>query len=73
MPVPRAHAPLDLGRPLYVKRASLAVCGRTLAKGEAFAWRELGIAERMVRVYHDARIVGHETTAQTKPPRTARR
>lgn len=82
----RGHNPLDAKRPLYVKRDGWTYGGRTLAKGERFDWRALGVPPRKLHQLWSMRFIGHEKPEQRngaedptalvappEPPRTRKR
>ena len=56
----RGHRTLDVGQPLYVRRAVLTLNGKTLTAGDVLPWRDLGVTPRKVLQLWQARIVGHE-------------
>jgi hypothetical protein len=62
----RDHANLDADKPLFVKRQSLTVGGKTLSKDAPFPWRDLGVSQRKLRQLHDLRAIGHEPSQE--PP-----
>lgn len=58
----RGHRDLDMGSPLYVKRA-ITIGGRALAPGDAFNWKALGLDVRLLTRLWDQRRIGHEQLA----------
>lgn len=56
----RGHRALDVGQPVYVKRAFLSTGGKTFEIGEELPWREMGLSPRKLQQLWDQRRVGHE-------------
>lgn len=56
----RGHATLDYTRPLYVKRQSITLAGKTFQQGQELTWRALGVDPRKVHLLWDQRRIGHE-------------
>lgn len=54
----RGHRTLDLGQPLYVRRAC-TVGARTFAAGDLFPWRELGLSPRKLHQLWMQRRIAH--------------